>query len=97
MIETDDERINNKHYRIRKTHELKYPANESRCRNTCGIRHDFTKNSLGLQRVQEHRCYLSISHTGYCEFSSECGELRIRRVYEPSTLADDGCRVLQER
>lgn len=99
MIEMDDESITAKHKRIRGSHDLKYPANNSRCRQTCGHRHDLTKNSLGLERLQEHRCFLAGGHEEvYCKFSSECGELRVGRLIELTheTLADDGYETLAQ-
>lgn len=78
MHEMTDERITAKHFRIRGSHELKYPPNESRCRNSCGHYHDVITLPKG-DRVVPHRCFLGLSHTGFCEFSSACGELRIRR------------------
>lgn len=78
MQEMTDERISDKHFRIRGSHELKYPPNESRCRNICGHLHDIITLPK-VERVVPHRCFLGLNHTGYCEFSSTCGELRIRR------------------
>lgn len=97
MQEMDDESINAKHKRIRGSHDLKYPANDSRCRQTCGHRHDLTKNSLGLERLQEHRCFLAVGHEEtYCQFSSECGEMRVRRFVPETSLADDGLETLAQ-
>lgn len=80
--ELEDEKLNTKHYRIRGTHDLKYPPNESRCHNTCGHYHDVIQARAG-EKVLQHRCFLSINHRSeYCEFSSCCGELRVRRVSE---------------
>lgn len=77
--EADLERINNKHYRIRGSNDLKYPPNESRCGITCGHRHDFFIDREGHSRAKEHRCFLAVGHEEYCEFSSECGERGVRR------------------
>ena len=68
-----------KHRALRGSNRLKYPAKESRCRNQCGIfEHDVVmgldKKRLVVRRRQQHGCFLSLAHEGYCEFSSECGE-----------------------
>lgn len=96
QFDPEDERINNKHFRIRGSHDLKYPGNESRCRQTCGLRHCLTANSLGLERLEEHRCFLAAGHKEiYCEFSSECGETRVVRFVPETSLADDGFEILK--
>ena len=79
MKEMTDWQISAKHYRIRGSDELKYPANESRCRNTCGHPHDQYQDRDGHPRYKEHRCFLGIGHREkFCEFSSVCGEVRVR-------------------
>lgn len=75
MREMTDEEITEKHKRIRGTHELKYPPNESRCRNKCGTKHDPVMTDKGEIMV-EHRCFLGVGHVGQCEFSSACADLR---------------------
>jgi hypothetical protein len=74
---TDDELegYNVKHKRIRGSSRLKYPPNESRCLQRCGIEaHDtWTHRFTGKVFSTEHRCFLSLGHEGPCEFSSECG------------------------
>lgn len=73
--------INNKHEQIRGSNEMKYPPNESRCRQTCGHKHDEYIDREGHQRSKEHRCFLAIGHPQkYCQFSSECFERRVRAV-----------------
>lgn len=75
MKEMTDEEITAKHKRIRKTHELKYPPNESRCRNKCGTRHDPVVTQSG-EKMVEHQCFLGVVHSGECEFSSVCADLK---------------------
>lgn len=91
------ERINNKHFRIRKSHELKYPGNESRCKQTCGYLHDEVENSFNVMTLKEHRCFLKIGHEPHCQFSSACGRVVIKRErarLEVESLADDGRSIL---
>lgn len=71
MIEMSEQSINAKHYRIRSTHDLKYPPNESRCRAGCGSAHDPVPTERG-ERLLQHRCFLAVAHEGECEFSSAC-------------------------
>lgn len=74
MREMTDEEISNKHKRVRGSNELKYPPNESRCKQTCGTSHDLVDTLKG-ERTVEHRCFLVVAHQGYCEFSSACGDV----------------------
>lgn len=94
----EDERINNKHYRIRGSHDLKYPPNASRCRNTCGLDHDWITDVNGREHPREHRCFLAVGHKElYCEFSSACGAERVKRLPDlhQDVLADDGFEILK--
>lgn len=76
MRDMADDQISKKHKRIRGSDELKYPPNESRCRQTCGTHHDRVSTRQG-ERMVEHRCFLALDHRGHCEFSSACGDLRV--------------------
>lgn len=102
MIEMDEETINKKHKRIRGSDEFKYPPNASRCKQTCGIAHDWVRDMEGREHPRQHRCFLSLDHEGFCEFSSACGEMRIRPVVSAvshetfSSLADDGFSTLAQ-
>lgn len=99
MQEMSDESIADKHKRIRGTHDLKYPGNKSRCKSTCGIAHDWIMDINGREHPRQHRCYLAIDHKDpYCQFSSQCGERRIRpvaNVTHETSLADDGFETLK--
>lgn len=75
MPEISDEGIITKHRRISGSLELKYPPNESRCKQTCGIRHDPVMTAQG-EKMVEHRCVLALEHQPGCQFSSACGSLR---------------------
>ena len=95
MQDLEDQRISDKHFRIRKSHDLKYPANKERCLITCGHLHDHVTNSLGLPITLEHRCFLKIGHGNFCQFSSACGELEVKAFVPESSLADDGFLILK--
>lgn len=75
MREMTDDEINKKHRRIRGSDVLKYPPNESRCKQTCGTRHDRVVTAQG-ERMVEHRCFLALEHQSDCQFSSACGNVR---------------------
>lgn len=95
MQDSEDQRINDKHFRIRGSHDLKYPANKQRCEQTCGHFHDHTTNSHGLTFIKEHRCFLKAGHKEqFCEFSSACGESGVKGLI-PESLADDGFVILK--
>lgn len=76
MREMTDDEVNKKHRRVRGSDALKYPPNESRCRETCGTRHDRVVTAHG-ERMVEHRCFLALEHQGYCEVSSACGSIEV--------------------
>lgn len=95
MQDLEDQRINDKHYRIRGSHDLKYPANRSRCLNRCGIAHDLIKDPSGREVARPHRCFLAVGHEGFCQFSSICGEVEVKGFVPETSLADDGFEILK--
>lgn len=95
MQDPEDQRINNKHFRIRGSHDLKYSANKSRCLNRCGIAHDWIKDASGREVAKPHRCFLAVGHEGFCEFSSICGETKVQGFVPEKSLADDGFLILK--
>ena len=66
-----DSVLDAKHIHIRGGLALKYPPREGRCSSTCGA-FDYEVTNRGKQEDHHHPCLLALSHTGPCEFSSEC-------------------------
>ena len=60
--------INDKHFRIRGSMDLKYPPRDQACLAPCGFK---DARQLG-ELPRDHVCVLERHHKGECEFSSEC-------------------------
>lgn len=74
--------IYKKHKRLRGTDDLKYLGERRlRCQTTCGLS-DMVTGEWDKRTVESHQCYKAPSHSGPCEWSSECGGSRFRDVVQ---------------